>query len=141
MKLVLDTGVLISALIRESSSHREILLLPILDFLLPEYALEEITRHKKKIAAFSGINNTEVDIALALLMERVNIVPSAIIRPHLKKAAGLIGHRDSKDIPFVALALAIENDGLWTNDKDFGEIKGIRIWSTGSLLSFLSSIE
>lgn len=40
MKLVIDTNVLISALLKNSVT-REILLFPSLEFLLPEYALEE----------------------------------------------------------------------------------------------------
>lgn len=45
MRLVLDTNILIAALIKDSLS-REILFLPGFDFLLPEYALEEVNRHR-----------------------------------------------------------------------------------------------
>ncbi len=41
MRLVLDTNILIAALIKDSLT-REILLFPGFEFLLPEYALEEI---------------------------------------------------------------------------------------------------
>lgn len=44
MKLVIDTNILISALIKNSVT-RELLLFPTMEFMLPEYALEEIENH------------------------------------------------------------------------------------------------
>ena len=48
MKLVLDTNVLILALLK-SSATRAILLHPSFEFFLPEFGLEEIRRHKPEL--------------------------------------------------------------------------------------------
>ncbi len=61
MKLIVDSSVLISALIRDSVT-REILLLPFFEFLLPEYALEEIELRRSKIGKLSGLRYEEIDI-------------------------------------------------------------------------------
>jgi predicted nucleic acid-binding protein len=49
----------------------------------------------------------------------------------------MIGRIDPNDIPFLALALATENDGIWSNDRHFEAIKQIKIWKTSDLLKYL----
>ena len=118
MRIVVDTNILISSLIKDSIT-REILLLPYMDFYLPEFALEEVEAHKVKISKLSGLSSDEIDFFLDLLLENISIVPAQTIRPYLKEAEKIIGDIDPGDIPFVALALAVDNDGIWTNDKHF----------------------
>jgi predicted nucleic acid-binding protein len=60
MRLVINTSILISSLIKDSLT-REILLLPFMRFYLPEYALEEIEVHKMKISRLSGLSIDEID--------------------------------------------------------------------------------
>jgi predicted nucleic acid-binding protein len=137
VKLVLDTNVLISALLK-SSATRAILLHPSFEFFLPEFGLEEIRRHKPELRKRSRLTEDALDLLLSLLLERVTIVPAAVIAPHLKQAERLIGRRDPGDIPFVAAALAISNDGLWSHDHDFNHITEITVWTTPQLIDHLS---
>lgn len=132
MKLVIDTNVIISALLKKSVT-REILLFPSLEFVLPEYALEEIEAHKESISRRSGLSIEEIDVILSILLENITIVPAAEIKPFLAKADKIIGHIDPFDIPFVALSLSVENDGIWSNDKHFENLKGIKVWKTADL--------
>jgi predicted nucleic acid-binding protein len=136
MRLVVDTSILISSLIKQSVT-REILLLPFMKFYLPEHALEEMEIHKTKISRLSGLSFDEIDILLNSLLDNISIVPAQTIRPYLKKAERIIGGIDPGDIPFVALALAVENDGIWSNDKHFKAIKQIKVWKTSDLLIHL----
>jgi predicted nucleic acid-binding protein len=136
MRIVVDTNILISSLIKDSIT-REILLLPYMDFYLPEFALEEVEAHKVKISKLSGLSSDEIDFFLDLLLENISIVPAQTIRPYLKEAEKIIGDIDPGDIPFVALALAVDNDGIWTNDKHFRKVKKIKIWNTPELLAYL----
>ena len=71
-------------------------------------------------------------------MENISITPISKIKPYLTKADKLIGHIDPFDIPFVALALAVKNDGIWSNDKHFENLKGIKVWKTADLINFIS---
>ncbi len=47
MRLVIDTNIIISSLIKDST-NRQILLLPSFEFLLPEFTFEEINKHMDK---------------------------------------------------------------------------------------------
>jgi len=136
MILILNTSILISSLIKDSVT-RQILLLPSMKFYLPEYALEEIETHKMKISRLSRLSTDEIDILLNLLLENISIIPSQTIQPHLSEAEVMIGRIDPNDIPFLALALATENDGIWSNDRHFEAIKQIKIWKTSDLLKYL----
>lgn len=137
MKLVIDTNILISALLKDSKT-RELLLFPSLEFLLPEYALQEVEAHKSLLSKKSGLTGNEIDIILSLLLENISIVPASEIKPYLKKADKIIGHIDPSDVAFVALALSGENDGIWSNDKHFENLKGLKVWKTPDLLKAMT---
>ena len=136
MILILNTSILISSLIKDSVT-RQILLLPSMKFYLPEYALEEIEAHKMKISRLSRLSTDEIDILLNLLLENISIIPSQTIQPYLSEAEVMIGRIDPNDIPFLALALATQNDGIWSNDRHFEAIKQLKIWKTSDLLKYL----
>lgn len=133
MTLILDTSIIISALIK-NSVIREILLFPLSQFYLPEFALEEINRHKSKICELSGMEKEELELLISLILENIEIVSIDDIMPHYDKAVEIIGKVDMGDVPFVALALAMKNDGIWTNDKDFDNIQEIKVWKTSQIL-------
>lgn len=136
MRLVLDTNIVIAALIKDSLT-RQIFFLPDFELLLPEYALEEVARHRAKIARHSHLSHQEIDLLLSLLLESVTVVPAQRILPHLKEAEALIGDLDKDDIPFVALALAVENDGIWSNDRAFEQVPEITLWKTADIKAYL----
>lgn len=82
----------------------------------------------------------EIDIILSLLLENISIAPAQIIQPNLIEAERIIGGIDPGDIPFVALALSIENDGIWSSDKHFEKIKQIKVWKTSDLLRHIKKL-
>lgn len=139
MRLIVDTNILISSLIKDSIT-REILLLPFMDFYLPEFALEEVEVHKTKIGKLSGLSPDEIDFFLGLLLENISIIPVQAIRPYLKEAERIIGDIDPGDIPFIALALAVDNDGIWSNDKHFKKVKKLKIWKTPELVAHIKKM-
>lgn len=137
MILIVDSSILISALIKDSVT-REILLLPFFEFLLPEYSLQEVEFRKSKISKLSGLSEDEIDIVLSLILENISIIPAQKIKVHFNEANNLIGKVAPNDIPFVALALATENDGIWSNDKDFEVLKDIKVWKTTDIISYIN---
>lgn len=46
----------------------------------------------------------------------------------------IIGEIHKEDIPFIAVALSIKNDGIWSNDKHFKEQSEIKIYTTNDLI-------
>ena len=138
MRLVIDTSILISALLKDSVT-RQILLFSSIDFLLPEYAFEEIEKHKDNVSIRSGLSRGEIEIVLSLIIENITIIPASKLKPYMEKAHKIIGSIDPFDIPFVALALSIDNDGIWSNDKHFKNLKGIKIWKTSDVFNYFKS--
>lgn len=138
MRLVIDTGILISALLKDSAT-REILLLSSIEFLLPDYAFEEFEKHKDKISQRSGLSMEDIDVLRTLLTENITIVPASKIKPYMEKAHEMMGGTDPFDVPFVALALATDNNGVWSNDKHFENLKGIKVWKTSDVFNFIKA--
>jgi|SRR3990167_6567920 len=138
MRLVVDTSILISALLKDSMT-REILLLSTVEFLIPEYAFEEFEKHKNTISKRSGLKNEEIDLLMALLMENITIVPFLKLKPYMDKAYKIMGEIDHCDVPFIALALAVENDGIWSNDRHFEDLKDIKVWKTPDVLKYVKT--
>jgi predicted nucleic acid-binding protein len=77
MRLVLDTNILIAALIKDSITRR-ILLLPDLEFLLPAFALDELAKHRGKIVRFARLKGDELDLLLTLLLMSVTSFPLSV---------------------------------------------------------------
>lgn len=45
---------------------------------------------------------------------------------------------DEKDVPFLALALSLEDcDGIWTNDAHFKKQDLIPVWNTNKIIKSL----
>lgn len=136
MHLIIDTNILLAALIKDSTV-REIILMPFFEFSLPEFAIVELKKHLSLISQRSSLTKNEIDILLGILLENITIVSKSQIAPYIPKAKEAIGRVDMNDVPFVALAYAIENDGIWTQDKDFDVLKDIKVWKTKDILRYL----
>jgi predicted nucleic acid-binding protein len=52
---------------------------------------------------------------------------------HIKKANDLIGGRDAKDIPILALTLCL-GCPLWTEDHDFDNLSDVLVRHTADLI-------
>lgn len=138
MRLVVDTSILISALLKDSVT-REILLFSTIEFLIPEYAFEEFEKHKDNISKRSGLNIEEIDILMTLLMENITIVPFLKLKPYMDKAYKIMSDVDHCDVPFIALALAVKNDGIWSNDRHFENLKDIKVWRTIDVFKYVKT--
>jgi predicted nucleic acid-binding protein len=138
MKLVLDINVIISAIIKENSVIRALLSLPFLEFYLPEYALMELQKNEGLIIQKSGLEKKELQVLLKLLLSKVKVINDSIFANYYSMAESIIGLIDKKDIPYIALALAVKSDGIWTADKHFEKQNSIKIFTTEKILSFIA---
>ncbi|MDP2846444.1 MAG: PIN domain-containing protein, partial [Candidatus Methanoperedens sp.] len=60
LKLVLDTNIIISALINKKSTVRDILISDKITFYLPELVLSELLKHKELLCNKTGLSQKEV---------------------------------------------------------------------------------
>ena len=126
-RLIIDTTVLFSGLVFNGLGRQVIekgIELISTDFNQNE--LRRILLEKTPLAAW------EVERAMQDLP--VTFTPLYAYQHQLLQADALIGHKDKKDVPAVALALSIPNDGIWTSDKHFDGIRQINTWTSRKLL-------
>ena len=72
----------------------------------------------------------EFDIYFEALIFFVNILNYKEYEDYLEKSVNAIKRRDIKDADYIACALAINADFIWTEDKDFSEQKLAKIKNT-----------
>ncbi|MGB9708331.1 MAG: PIN domain-containing protein [Candidatus Pacearchaeota archaeon] len=138
MRFVLDINIIISALIKENSLIRAVLNVPYFEFFLPNYAIKELKKNENIILEKSGLNKEKLKILIRLILSKVKIIDDKIISPYYKTAEEIIGKIDVKDIHYIALALAIKNDGIWTSDIHFQRQDKIKIFTTKDILEMLA---
>ncbi len=130
MKLVIDTNCIISALIKNGISRR-IIFSAAIQFITPDYTLSEISKYKKLICNKAKIRSNEFDILFNLIFEKVSIIPKEEYKKFYESAEQLIDNID--DVPFIALCLASNADGIWSDDAHFKTRKEITIYRTREL--------
>jgi len=137
MNLVVDTNRIIAALARDSAS-RKIILSEEFSLLTVGVSKEEIKEHKQELLDKAKLTEEHLDTILALLFSRILIVDNIVIERKMNEAKKIMGGIDPDDTPFAALALAVENEGIWSDDKHFEQQNRIRVWKTKELLALIS---
>jgi len=132
--IIIDTNVFIAMQIRPGIVRRIII-----DnhdrFISPDFMFTEAWENR----SYWNKNNMTED-ELKRIFERsydyIREIPREIYEENIENAKGLI--MDPDDVSFVALALSVENEGIWTfNTKDFvrAEITdNIRILTTSEVV-------
>lgn len=139
MKLVADTNRIIAALVRDSTS-RKILLSEKFEFLTIGVTKSEIEEHKKEIMDKAKVDEDDFNRIFSILFSKIFVVSDIVIENKMEEAKQIMDKRDPDDTPFIALALAVENDGIWSDDKHFEQQNKIKIWKTYVLLKLLEEI-
>jgi len=85
MKLVIDTNIIISALIKDGISRR-IIVSPLIHFVTPEYTLQEISKYEKLICKKAKLNHDEFKLLLNLIFENITIIPKKEYKAFLSPA-------------------------------------------------------
>ena len=136
MKIVVDTNSIISALIKNGISRR-IIVSPVIRFITPDYTLQEISKYEKLICKKAKLNHDEFKLLLNLIFEHITIVPKEDYKELLNHAKTLI--EDINDVPFIALCLASEADGIWSDDAHFKTRREVIIFRTKELALIFKS--
>jgi predicted nucleic acid-binding protein len=120
MKIVVDTNIIFSALLREDNRYARAIIKNenAHDFYAVYFTIVELFKHKEKIQKFSKLSEEDILEALYELLKHIQIINDDIISiPSWKQAMQLAHDVDVRDVPNVALT--IELDALlWTNDKE-----------------------
>lgn len=103
MKLIVDTNIILKALIK-NSRVRAILLNPNHQFYVPEHAIKEIERHLSLIVKKSGLSGGEVKLVLSTLLTNMQVIPPEDVLGKWGEATDFMAPIDKEDIPFMAAA-------------------------------------
>jgi predicted nucleic acid-binding protein len=130
MKIVVDANVVIAALVKPSIT-REVLLYPYIDCYSPDFLLEEIDEHEEEISTKVGKGYKS---AMRLISKKLVILPIYFYESNMQEAHKIIGAIDRDDEQYIALALSLGADGIWSYDDDFKKQHKISTFSTNDLL-------
>jgi predicted nucleic acid-binding protein len=122
MRVIVDTNIFFSALLKTENRFRNRLLLDFEnDFYSCYLLMAEILKYKEKIIKASKMDEIFILEAFYVLLKRVELYNESFIsKESFKEAYNLCKDIDLKDIPFVALTLEL-NGLLWTSDKELKE--------------------
>ena len=116
-KVVIDTNVVFSALMRDDSLILKVLLESSNIFFAPNFVFVELYKHKEKLTKLSKLSENDILNYLQMLVEHITFVGNETVCSENKAYAyTLCVEVDPKDTPFVALAIEL-NALLWTGDK------------------------
>ena len=136
MRIIIDSNVLFSALIKDSTTRKIILEYAGL-FLFPEFIFEEMEKHKRELFRKSGMPENDFNRLLQMLLQKVVIVPNEFLKPYRTEALEIIRDIDPDDVLFMACVLAYPNSILWSDDKNLKTQTRVKVLNTQEIMKIL----
>jgi predicted nucleic acid-binding protein len=101
---------------------------------VPTKIINEIKKQTEFICKKIKISEKEFKINLLALLKFINVINYIEFEPWVEKANKALGKRDITDIEYLACALSVNADFIWTLDKDFTEQNLIPIKTTSQFI-------
>ena len=138
MRFVIDTNILLSALIKDSTT-RKIIVKSGWDFYYPEMSFHEVRKYKDLVLKKSGMDEVDYNKLLDLILGHINIVPDEQILKKLDRAKKVIAHVDPDDVVFVATNLSISDSIIWSDDSDFDRQDKVKVLKSEKVVKLFDS--
>ncbi len=107
MKLVLDSNIIFSALIKKSTT-RNIILSDVFELHAPEYIFSEITKHKEHLLKKSKMNEGDFDALLLLLQKHIQLMPKEKYNENMALAEDILKDIDIYRFAFFGSGIGFE---------------------------------
>lgn len=137
--IIIDTNVLLAFLLTDGITRKIITENPEI-FMSPEHCYDELWEHRNRWNNNRLQDNELLEIIADVKRLFVMVISSEIYNPYILQAEKLTVDKD--DAPVIALALSIDNEGIWTfNTKHFRQkIFGdrIKVLSTKDIIRLVS---
>lgn len=115
--IVVDTNIIISALISDSRQIRRTLARKDLQFVSPKFIIIELFKHAPKIQKATKLPKDEVLELLSSIINQIKFYDDDLISVgSWVEAFRLCRETDEKDTPYIALSLELKAK-VWTNDN------------------------
>lgn len=131
MKILIDTNRIIAALSKQGTT-RDILFDDFFEFVTPDHTMDEIREHRDELKKKIKLTDEEFDILLALLFEKIIIIPESEFKQFLHECKNDIS--DPDDIPHLAACLATRAEGIWAHDPHFLEQHKVKVFTNIDML-------
>lgn len=132
MKLVIDSNLLMAALIKDSIVRRIIISNKFV-LIAPEYLFDEITKYSGVISDKADISLQDLQIFVGILLENIHLVKAQNYMDKINEAKEIM-NEDIKDVPYVACYLAMHADGIWSEDAHFDNKKELRVFKSKDII-------
>jgi len=136
MKLVIDTNIVISALIRDSTTRR-LIMYPGLDLISPEYLHMELQKYDTELIELTGLDPRIYNIVKNEILSKITTVPYSEYGHNFEDALEIMKEIDEDDSSFIAVALSLAVDGIWSNDKGLQKQQMVKVWTTKDLIDII----
>ena len=135
-KLILDANILFSFFNPNSSRFKivEALIKKGIILISPDFVLEELLNNKEKIKGFAKISEEKFNLAFSSLKDNIEIIPEEKYKSLLPESRELSPHDNTKDYPYFALSLSLNNCPIWSDELAFKKQSKVKIFSTKELL-------
>ncbi len=120
MNIVLDANRFFSALLKDGSTRKAIYDTEAALFA-PEFLRVELERHTDELLKRTRLTREEFTRLIAEISAQIVWIPDAKLRPHMVQARDALEAVDVDDVPYLACALAVSADAIWSHDRDFDE--------------------
>lgn len=118
MRIVIDANRAISAILRDGPTRRA-LIDTSSELYAPTLLREEMVRHRAEIAERARLTTADFDGLAVLLLADVRWVTRLEFASCVEEAERAIGAWDPNDVAYLAAALAIGADAIWSEDAHF----------------------
>jgi len=119
MRIVVDTNIAFSAILKSNSIIAKILLASKtrLNFYSTDLLQQEISDHKLKLKELSGLSESDLNKSISLVTGKIRFIDALLIPSVVfNRTKDLLKEIDIDDTEFVALTEHI-NGKLWSGDK------------------------
>jgi len=124
MRLVADTNIIFSILLKKNSHEFEIFRRDDVEIFIPKFLIIEIFKHKEKMVKLSKLDDNEILEVYYHVLKHCQIFDEEDIPKNIKnQAINLVADIDPKDAVFLASAITL-NTTLWSGDKKL--IEGLK---------------
>lgn len=137
MIIIIDVNILLSALIKDSTT-RSLILTSGQDFYFPEKSMQKIRKYKQYIKEKSGLSDLEFLKLFHTLMKFIKIIPDEELLEEWDNAKRIMEHIDPEDVTFIAAALSQEEAIIWSDDRHFEKQNAIITLKTKDVIDLFN---
>ena len=137
MKIIVDVNIILSALIRDSST-RMLILESGHDLYFPEPSLDKIIKYRDYVMEKAGLREDVFLDLVQTLFKYLRVVPTKEMLKHWEEAKEIMGRIDQEDVAFIATALCFDDSVIWSNDKDFEKQRKVKVLKTKDVVKLFS---